>query len=629
MLKPSQKAIYELKDLLINEKEEDFRQYQHKLSLNSIEDRRKAGVTWYPLLLTKQSYGTGDRVSLSFSKTKTDGYGHQFQVGSTVNLFKEEAKAVKHCGAVVAYIKNDQIRVILQGNEMPDWIDDGKIGINLLFDEYTYKEMDRALEQVASAETGRIATLREIIYGSITPGFGKGHDIEIPGLNTSQNDALNKTLKALDIAVIHGPPGTGKTTTLIQAIKSTIEVEKQVLMCAPSNAAVDLLVERLVQQGINTLRMGHPARLTETVLENSLDVKIAKHPSFKTLKENRKKADELRKIAFQYKRNFGKEERRQRERLKQESKFIKKYSREIEQYIVDDLLSSVSVIACTITGANQLYLKDKMFKTVFIDEGSQALEPACWIPVLKAQRVIMAGDHCQLPPTIKSIKAAKAGLEVSLFERAMQVPEMATMLSLQYRMAPLILGFSSHYFYNSKLQTAQSVLERDFPIDVKFIDTAGCSFEEKIDPVSLSTYNQGEADLLCRHLKANLLDIEDKIGVIAPYRAQIKLLDSLISQDPDLVSALVEKQCISINTVDAFQGQERDTIYISLVRSNDQSEIGFLKEYRRMNVAITRAKSRLFIIGDSATLSGTGFYNQLITYFDENGCYASAFEYLH
>ncbi len=612
--------------LLEIERAEDLKQYQQKLSLSTIEDRKKAGVTWYPVQLTHQVYGTGDKVRLTFSKTKTDNHQHQFQVGAVVSLFKNTDKQKLSTSGVIAFVKREQIKIVLAHDEIPDWVDEGKIGIDLLFDEYTYKEMERAVTEVGLAKSGSVARIRDILYGDLLPTFENMHAVTIASLNESQNDALNLVLSAKDIAVVHGPPGTGKTTTLVQSIKSIVSIEKQVLVCAPSNAAVDLLVERLVDQGINTLRIGHPARLSEEVVANSLDSKITKHQRYKSLKENRKKAEELRKIAFQYKRNFGKAEKQQRERLKQESKLIKKYSREIEQNIIENIMDEAQVIATTVTGANQLYMKERVFKTVFIDECSQALEAACWIPILKASKVVMAGDHHQLPPTIKSVAAAKEGLEVSLFEKAMTISTSVKMLNLQYRMHPSILGFPSAYFYNNELQTAPSVLDRKEKIDVKFIDTAGCGFEEATDPNSLSRYNQGEAALLMQHCKANFLSSNEKIGIIAPYKAQVNVLASLLLEDEDLTQLDQDFQSISINTVDAFQGQERDTIYISLVRSNSSGEIGFLKEYRRMNVAMTRAKNRLFIFGDSATLGADDFYAKLISYFDENDCYSSAFE---
>ena len=622
----AQNALIELQELLKIEQEEDYRQYREKIQINTIEDRKEGGITWYPVIKSGQFISTGERVTLSLQRTTGEQHPSNFQVGSVVSVFKGEAGRERQISGVISYLNKEKMRVVLHDSEVPDWLDDGKLGVNLLFDEVSYKEMNLALEIVAGAERGRIAALREILYGAQEATFQNGYDYDTPSLNKKQNEALTKVINARDLAIIHGPPGTGKTTTLVQAIKATVTTEKQVLVCAPSNAAVDLLVEKLIEEEVGTLRLGHPARLTENVIENSLDVKISRHPQFKDLKESRRKAEELRKIGYKYKRNFGKQERRQRDRILKEASMLKAYSRDIESYIINHLLESAQVIACTVTGANQAFLKDKAFKTVFIDECSQALEPACWIPVIKGQRVIMAGDHCQLPPTVKSLNAAKNGLEVSLFEKAISNTRTDTMLEVQYRMAPQIMGFSSQYFYQNKLKTAEEVLARPDEVLFEFIDTAGCGFRESQDKSTLSTYNKEEAQLLIKHLCQHPPESGLNAGIIAPYKAQIKLLDEMLREE-NCLDAVLEN--IRINTVDAFQGQERDVIYISLVRSNNKSEIGFLKEYRRMNVAMTRAKSTLVIVGDSATLGNDPFYRQMIDYVEKNGKYASAFEYLY
>ena len=622
----AQQALIELQELLKIEQEEDYRQYREKIQIKTIEERRKAGITWYPVIKSGQFVGTGERTTLALQRTTVDEHQSNFQVGSVVSVFKGEPGREKHVSGVIGYLNKEKMRVVLRDNEVPDWLDEGKLGINLLFDEASYREMRQALEIVAKAERGRIAALREIFYGNQNAAFQNGYDYSTPTLNAKQNEALSRVINARDLAIIHGPPGTGKTTTLVQAIKATVTTEKQVLVCAPSNAAVDLLVEKLIEEDISTLRLGHPARLTENVIENSLDVKISRHPQFKDLKESRRKAGELRKIGYKYKRNFGKQERQQRDRILKEARMLKAYSRDLESYIIDHLLENAQVIACTVTGANQAYLKDKAFKTVFIDECSQALEPACWIPIIKAQSIVMAGDHCQLPPTVKSHQAAKKGLEVSLFEKAINNTGTDTMLEVQYRMAPQIMGFSSQYFYKNKLETAREVLDRPGEVLLEFIDTAGCGFDEKQDKNTLSTYNKEEAHLLIKHLCQHPPAPALNTGIIAPYKAQVRLLDEMLREENRLAPVM---ENIRVNTVDAFQGQERDVIYISLVRSNDKSEIGFLKEYRRMNVAMTRAKSTLVIIGDSATLAADPFYRDMIDYIEKHGRYASAFEYLY
>ncbi|NVK86342.1 MAG: AAA family ATPase, partial [Cytophagia bacterium] len=482
--------------------------------------------------------------------------------------------------------------------------------------------------EVLNAEHGRLADLREIFYGAKEPSFKNGFEFQSVNLNESQNKALTNIFNAQDVAIIHGPPGTGKTTTLVNAIKEVVKNERQVMVCAQSNAAVDLLVEKLDNLGLDVLRLGHPARLTPEVIENSLDVKISSHSYFKELREIRKRSEEYRRMAGKYKRNFGHHERMQRDLLRKEARLLKEDADRIEQHITEDLLDRAQVIACTLVGSTHSLVNDRVFKTIFIDEASQALEAAAWIAIRKAYRVVMAGDHLQLPPTVKSLKAAKEGLENTLFEKAMKIPPASVMLETQYRMHPEIMQFSSDYFYKGGLKTADSVIQRERESTVEhfvFIDTAGTGFSEKVKKQTLSTYNEEEAALLVKHLADNVLP-DKSIGIIAPYKAQTEVLRDLLKDNPAFDEV---RDNISVNSVDAFQGQERDIIYISLTRSNDKNEIGFLKEYRRMNVAMTRAKTQLVIIGDSGTLGKDNFYNAVLDYAQKTGGYKSAFEFLY
>ncbi|MBO3700033.1 AAA domain-containing protein [Roseivirga sp. E12] len=622
----AQATIHRLKELLRIEKDEDYAQYQRKMLHSSIDERRQKGVTWYPVQLINRYISTGDRYTLELDRTSHLEQNHAFQVGAIASVFSGHGEDADAVSGVISYVRKDKIRVVLN-SEVPDWLKDGKLGVNLLFDEGGYREMQKALKEVHGAETGRLADLREILYGAKQASFKKGFDFQSINLNEGQNNALTQIFNAKDVAIIHGPPGTGKTTTLVNAIKEVVKTEKQVLVCAQSNAAVDLLVEKLDSLGIEVLRIGHPARLTPEVIENSLDVKISKHPFFKELKDIRKRADEYRKMGQKYKRNFGYEERMQRKLVMQEARMLKNDANRIESQITEDLIDQTQVVACTLIGSTHRLLQGRTFKSVFIDEASQALEPACWIAIQKAYRVIMAGDHLQLPPTIKSREAAKDGLANTLFEKAIGNIEESVMLETQYRMHPDIMKFSGDYFYDGKLKTAEEVLLREEVNEIDhflFIDTAGCGFHEKVNKETLSTYNEEEADLLIKHVVNNLTP-EKSVGIIAPYKAQIELLKDLVMKNPSFDAV---RDQISINTVDAFQGQERDVIYIGLTRSNEQNEIGFLKEYRRMNVAMTRAKTQLVIIGDSATLGRDAFYNSVIDYANEVGGYRSAFEFL-
>ncbi len=612
-------------DSLKKEKAADYAQYQERMMNISISERVKNGVTWYPISIDNEFISTGERITVELRRKKNLGGRHAFQVGVVVGIFSIDEKKDKVVNGVVSYLKEDIMRIALNQSFLPDWIHQDQLGVNLLFDDATYREMNKALNQVINAQNSRAAEIRDIMYGLKKATFSTGYTYEIPSLNTVQNEAFTTVAMAKDVAFIHGPPGTGKTTTLVKCIKESVNHEKQVLVCAPSNAAVDLLVEKLSQEGLSVLRVGHPARLTPDVIENSLDVKISKHPEFHRLKELRRKSEEFRNLAGKYKRQYGRQERNQRNLMYREAKALKGESKELESYITESLVDRAQVIACTITGASNSLIVDKIFKSVFIDESSQALEAATWIPIIRANRVIMSGDHYQLPPTIKSIEAAKEGLEYTLFARGLKAhPDAVKMLEVQYRMEPSIMGFSSLKFYGNKLQASKSVLDRQklFADQLVYVDTAGAGYQEKVKQETLSTYNEEEAALLIQILeKDDLTDLS--VGLIAPYKAQIEVLRKLVDQSDKLITI---KNRLDINSVDAFQGQERDVIYISLVRSNSQGEIGFLKEYRRLNVAMTRAKHRLVMIGDSATLGIDSFFNELIEYVQNKGVYKSVFE---
>ena len=544
----------------------------------------------------------------------------------------------------------NKIRLSLNVDELPDWCDDGKLGINLLFDETSYKEMDIALEKVINASHNRLAHLRDVMYKIKAPVFEKiDVSIHITGLNQSQNEAVRKIIAAKDLAIIHGPPGTGKTTTLVQAIRQTLLNEKQVLVCSSSNTAVDLLTEKLHREGISVLRLGNPARISEEVLMNTLDAKVAAHESYKDLKSYRKTAEEYFRMAGKYKRTFGREEREQRQLFYQEARKILKDAKILEDYIISEQFNKAQVIACTPVVSSGRMMRDRQFTTVFIDEAAQALEPMCWIPISRSNRVIFAGDHFQLPPTVKSKKAETEGLKETLFENGMHIENVSVMLNTQYRMNQHIMNFSNRKFYKGNLIADSSVKETVLSFDTNefllntpldFIDTAGCGYNEIVNPESLSIANPEEGQLLIKHLKLVLeqhsgaspaLQVAEKskkritIGIISPYKEQVQYLTNLLATDEECEAY---RSQIAIKTVDGFQGQERDIIYISMVRSNDQREIGFLNDIRRMNVALTRAKKKLVVIGDSATIGNHPFYKDFLDYAESVGAYKSAWEYI-
>lgn len=639
----SKEKIVHLQGLLRKEREEDLRIYQNTVLKRSLKERIKKGVTWYPVHLRKVYYGLGERLIIEIDRgdggSKTGG----FQTGSVVSVFgMSEDLPVGKLTGVISMLKSDQMKIALSTENLPDWLSHTKLGIDLDFDDKTYQEMNLALSRVMAPEKSeRLKELREILIGEKTPNFFNEWNVfyHNPDLNPSQNNAVQQVLEAKDVAIIHGPPGTGKTTTLVQAIKETILRENQVLVCAPSNTAVDLLTLKCLEEGMDVVRLGNPARVDETLLSHTLDGSIMSHQDYPALKKMRKDAEEARKKANKYKRKFGNAEYQRRRDLLRDARELRSLAHKLEDYILHHVINHTQVITATLTGAASSVLGSKRFHTLFIDEAGQALEPACWIPILRANRVIMAGDHCQLPPTVKSREADQGGLSRTLFEQIIEEKEgVSVMLKQQYRMNEKIMAFSGRKFYDNKLIADPGVKDHlvgdNFP-PVEFVDTAGCGFNENKNPETLSTGNPEEAQLLLKHLALmfnqierecpEVLEEEFRVGIIAPYKEQVRILKNKLDKIPMLHQYAKR---ITINTVDGFQGQERDVIYISLVRSNKKGEIGFLGDTRRMNVALTRARKKLVLIGDSATLGNHPFYEDFMNYVEGLGTYKSAWEYL-
>lgn len=629
-------------ELLRLERQADLEQYRQKILLVPLHRKTKEGKCWYPVTLKRDYIGTGERLIIEVERTNHLDQPHVFQSGKMVSVFSNaKSSPEKHyIGGVINYVKDNTMVITINGDDLPEWIDDSMLGIDLMFDEMAYREMEAAMKSVIKAEDSRVAELRDTLLGYRLPVSSlratgnwqpEAGDMTKSDLNKSQQQALQKVLEAQDVAIIHGPPGTGKTTTLVQAIVETVKIEKQVLVCAPSNAAVDLLVEKLSEKGLDVVRIGHPARVTEQSLSKTLDSRIAMHDHFKELRALRKKMEQVRSQAFKFKRNFGYAERHERNLLKQEAKALKADADVLEFYIINDILNTSDVIACTLVGSSHPTLRGKRYKTVFIDEAAQALEPACWIPILRSERVVLAGDHQQLPPTIKSIEAAREGLAKTLFEKCIERhPQSAAMLQTQYRMNENIMQFSSDYFYHGGLIADESVKHHTIdnlpPID--FIDTAGCGYNETQDPETLSRFNDEEAYVLIRHLEKLVQHVgleywTHSVGIITPYSAQVERIVKLV-ESSEVLSGI--QSYLTINTVDAFQGQERDMIAISFVRSNDKGEIGFLADIRRTNVAMTRVRKKLIMVGDSATLGSHDFYTALLEYVQQNDFYRSAWD---
>ena len=623
-----------LLELLKIEQAEDLRLYEDNVLKSPLQERKAKGFCWYPVRLAHTEFGMADTLFVTVERQSTEP--HVFAVGSMVSVFANQGDKPTDrpsVTGVIAAIQQQTMRVALHAEEFPDWIDEGKLGVDVLFDNLTYREMEKAVKLVGEAPPNtRIGQLRSILLAESPPAFkALPYPIEIPALNESQQQAVRQVLACQDVSIIHGPPGTGKTTTLVKAIELTLKLQnhaKPVLVTAPSNAAVDLLTLKLAQKGLAVMRIGNPARIAEELQDYTLESLMAGHFRFKELKQYRKEAEKLLGQANKFKRNFGAEQRAERKLLQEQARQLRKEANDLERFIVQDTLQKARVITATLVGSANELLAKTTFGAVFIDEAAQALEPACWIATLKAEKIILAGDHCQLPPTVKAIEADRKGLSKTLFENSLQLHQkqgtpLDTMLQTQYRMNTQIMQFSNQEFYKNQLQADQTVKEwclDEMPLE--FIDTAGCSFDEQIHKQTGSIQNPSEAQLLVQHLQtflSNLPNPNISIGIISPYKAQVQLIANLLKE------AQLSSQ-VEANTVDSFQGQERDCIYISLVRSNDTGEIGFLKDTRRLNVALTRAKKKLVVIGDSATLANHPFYANFLGYAEQQNAYRSAWE---
>lgn len=623
-----------LLDLLKIEREEDRQSYISLIEKTSVNERRANGLSWYPIAIRGSEMSRGDYLTVEVERTTHHDISHQLRFGASAVLFSNHDAKKDNIAGTISWQSGNRLKITLRTDELPEWANDGKLGVDLSFDDNSYDEMEKALKQAAGAEKNELV---QILTGQKQPTFNTELPrFTHPTLNASQQEAVNRILAANELAIVHGPPGTGKTTTLVQAIKALVKQDhKQILVVAPSNTAVDLLSEKLSDEGLNVLRVGNPARVSERLMSLTLDGKMAEHNSMKDIKRLRKQANEFRDMAHKYKRNFGKAEREQRKALFEAARNIIKDIENTESYIAEDLINKAQVITATLVGANHYTVNKLKYHTVVIDEAGQALEPACWIPILKAQKVVLAGDHCQLSPTIKSDEAARRGLANTLLEKCTQLhPAAVVLLEEQYRMHATIMGYSSAIFYQDKLKAHSSVaahllFSADTPL--AFVDTAGCGFDEKTE--GTSTTNPEEASFLFKHLTQFVTTLNEhykpadfpSIAIISPYKQQIQLLKEQLEHAPAL-KAYGNK--ISVNTIDSFQGQERDIVYISMTRSNSDNKIGFLSDIRRMNVAMTRARKKLVVIGDSATLSQLPFYADFIAYAENRNAYQSAWEYM-
>lgn len=600
-----------LLELEYNTEKEAFRKQTETMGL---QRKVKRGDAWYPLRVGKSYYNSLNQLSLEVFRTTDEEIECNFEYGRPVVFFRVDGESGRiyyfpFTGSV-GYVEGERMVVTVPDSACLSDVQacTSMVGVQLFFDETSYRLMFEALDKVTRADGNRLAYLRDLFYSHRPAERFTFAATRFPWLNATQEKAVNEVLWAKDVAVVHGPPGTGKTTTLVEAINETLMRESQVLVCAQSNMAVDWISEKLVDRGINVLRIGNPSRVNDKMLSFTYERRFESHPDYPQLWAIRKAIRELRG-----------QRRGRDDRYHQKLERLKSRAAELEIRINAQLFGEARVVASTLTGAANRLLDRQKFGTLFIDEAAQALEAACWIAIRKATRVILAGDHCQLPPTIKSIAALKAGLGKTLMERIVEnKPEVVTLLKVQYRMNEQIMRFSSDWFYGGQVESApqikfRGILDYDNPIEWERTEvTTGETFVGE----SFGRINKEEAELTLQKLEAyyhkigkeRVLEERIDVGIISPYRAQVQYLRRLIGKREFFKSY---RHLISVNTVDGFQGQERDVILISLVRSNDEGQIGFLNDLRRMNVAITRARMKLIILGDVDTLTKHPFYKKL------------------
>ena len=597
-----------------NHEKEEFRKQTETMG---VERKVRRGDAWFPVTLGRCYYNSLNQMVVEVSRHEGSDIEHNFEPGRPVCFFtmrrdpKTGKDSIQYMSftATVSYAETDRMVVALpDAGRLTDLQRQDAIGVQLFFDETSYRLMFDALDRVMRATSGRLADLREMFYTKAPARKLSFEPMRFPWLNASQERAVNEVLRAKDVAVVHGPPGTGKTTTLVEAIYETLRRESQVLVCAQSNMAVDWISEKLVDRGVAVLRIGNPTRVNDKMLSFTYERRFEAHPDYPQLWSIRKAIRELRG------------QRKRSDSWHQKMDRLKSRATELELRIRSSLFGEARVIACTLTGAANRVLEGEKYSTLFIDEAAQALEAACWIAIRKPGRAELAGDHCQLPPTVKSIAALKGGLGKTLMERIVeQKPDVVTLLTMQYRMNERIMQFSSDYFYNGAVTTAPEVSHRgilDYDLPMVWIDTADVDGKEEFVGESFGRINRAEAELTLATLqdyfdkisKNRIFDESIDVGIISPYRAQVQLLRKMIRQKEYFRPY---RRMITVNTVDGFQGQERDIILISLVRSNDGGDIGFLRDLRRMNVAITRARMKLIILGSAQTMTSHPFYKKL------------------
>lgn len=606
--------------LLRMEYECEKEEFKRQTETMGITRKIKRGLCWYPLLVGRSYYNSLNQLVAEVIRTEDKDIEHAFEFGRPVCFFQQEYDGKIHYmnfTATVSYADEERMVIALpNAGALLEIQGTDRLGVQLYFDETSYHTMFEALEDVIRAKNSRLAELRDTLLGTLPVHQRELYPVRFPWLNSTQEEAVNKVLCTKDVAIVHGPPGTGKTTTLVEAIYETLHRENQVLVCAQSNTAVDWISEKLVDRGVPVLRIGNPTRVNDKMLSFTYERRFESHPAYTELWGIRKSIREMNG-------RIRKGSHIERENMRNRISHLRDRATELEILINEDLFSSTRVVASTLVSSNHRILNGRRFSTLFIDEAAQALEAACWIAIRKADRVIFAGDHCQLPPTIKCIEAARGGLDHTLMEKVVaNKPISVSLLKVQYRMNESIMRFPSEWFYNNQLESAPEIRQRgilDFDTPMIWIDTSEMECHEEFVGESFGRINKPEANLLLQELESyiqkigenRVLDEQIDFGLISPYKAQVQYLRNKIKSSSFFRRF---RPLITVNTVDGFQGQERDVIFISLVRANESGQIGFLNDLRRMNVAITRARMKLVILGNATTLTKHTFYHKLMEY---------------
>lgn len=623
--------LFQLLDAVEAERADEERFFREQMEEKTLKEKVKAGIAWHPVSFVNSGYSIGDFLEIKIERSNTTEHAGKFREGNGVSLQLVRSGSTDFLKGTIMRLGKNHMQLLCRSDDVDD-LDIPLSHINaveLVYDEKPFANMKDALTRVIQAEKGSLFHLKKAVYANEALTLSSPSELRHQHklLNASQTSAISHALAADKIAIIHGPPGTGKTTTLVALIKELSAVEKRILVCASSNHATDLLALKCMEAGLDTVRLGNLSRIGDDVLKITLDEKVRANTAWDQIKKYRIEAEKIRKQAAKFKRSFGPEERALRKQLFSEARSTIQYADQLEEEMVNNVLQQAQVVVTTLMSSSSPILNRLTFETLVVDEASQTSEPECWIAMSRAQKVIFAGDPMQLPPTVKTARAVSLGLQTTLLDHLLERGIPGHLLNVQYRMSGDILSFPNQHFYKGQLNSPDHVNDQKLHPDqpaLQFIDTAGTGYEEVREEESMSLYNPGEWSILQNHITQHLDQLKGKnVAVISPYAEQVRFIQGELKSMDDNYPFVLD-----VDTVDGFQGQERDVVYISLVRSNEMNEIGFLNDLRRLNVAITRARLQAVIIGDSVTLSKNTTYSQLIAYAEKIGGYRSAWDFM-